>query len=487
MAMSFVQNHYRVYQQVGGAGIGYNVGSMRNMILLTLAAATVCLHLATPVTAQIRVSANGRYLEDSAGKPFFYMGDTAWELLHRLNREESEQYLRNRAAKGFTVIQAVALPLHGDLNDPNAYGDPPLRNSDPSTPNEAYFRHVDFVVDKAGELGLTVGFLPAWGRHWRTRTAARVKPMLTAANARAYGEFLGKRYRSKRVIWILGGDENPVTPEERATMDALAAGLAAGDGGTHPLTFHPRGPGLSSTFLTNAKWLDFHMVQSSHAARDHDNGLYIEHDRSLDPPKPTVDGEPRYESLNVGFYLKDHNRLIRFDDADARQAAYWAMLAGACGHTYGNNNIWQMWAPGREPQIFADIPWDKALDHPGAFQMGHLRKLFESRPWHLLEPAQSWIASGPRDGGAKVRAALASDSSFAFIYSPQGAQFTVDQRRIRGERLRESWFDPRYGTTYPVHTSDTKGFQTYTPPTSGRGQDWVLILDDEAAGYPVRP
>jgi hypothetical protein len=434
---------------------------------------------------QIRVSANGRYLQYAGGKPFFYLADTAWELFHRLNREEAEFYLKNRAVKGFTVVQASALPLLGDANDANAYGDAPFKDSNPATPNEAYFRHVDFIVDKAKELGLVIGFLPTWGRHWKLRDPAR-PALLNASNAHAYGEFLGKRYREKPLIWILGGDDNPTAPGERAAIDALAAGLRKGDGGAHAITYHPRGPGLSSTYLQDAPWLDFHMVQSSHAARDHDNGIYMEHDRALKPPKPSVDGEPRYEALNVGFYLRDHNRIVRFDDADVRQAAYWALLAGACGHTYGNNNIWQMWVPGREPQLWADIPWREALDHPGAFQMGRLRKLFESRPWHLLEPAQDWIASGPRDGGAKVRAAVASDRSFAFVYSPHGAPFTVDTRRIRGARVRESWFDPRYGAIYPIHTTDTLGFQTYTPPTQGRGQDWLLILEDEAAGYPVR-
>jgi hypothetical protein len=40
---------------------------------------------------------------------FFWLGDTAWELFHRLTREEAERYLENRRAKRFTVIQAVAL------------------------------------------------------------------------------------------------------------------------------------------------------------------------------------------------------------------------------------------------------------------------------------------------------------------------------------------------------------------------------------------
>jgi hypothetical protein len=55
-----------------------------------------------------RVSDNHRFLVTQDGQPFFWLGDTAWELFHRLNREQAELYLDNRARKGFTVIQAVA-------------------------------------------------------------------------------------------------------------------------------------------------------------------------------------------------------------------------------------------------------------------------------------------------------------------------------------------------------------------------------------------
>ena len=41
----------------------------------------------------IRISSNGRYFIDDAGKPFFYLGDTAWLLFQRLNPEEIEEYL----------------------------------------------------------------------------------------------------------------------------------------------------------------------------------------------------------------------------------------------------------------------------------------------------------------------------------------------------------------------------------------------------------
>jgi hypothetical protein len=35
------------------------------------------------------ISSDERYLTASEGKPFFYLGDTAWELFHCLDREEA--------------------------------------------------------------------------------------------------------------------------------------------------------------------------------------------------------------------------------------------------------------------------------------------------------------------------------------------------------------------------------------------------------------
>lgn len=429
------------------------------------------------------VAANRRYLAYEDGTPFFYLGDTAWQLFHRLNREEADLYLADRAGKGFTVIQAVVLAELGGPETPNPYGDLPLEDLDPGRPNEAYFQHVDYIVDKAAELGLFIGMLPTWGRYW-SRTLGKGPRIFTAANAREYGCYLGRRYRDKPLIWILGGDMNVKTEEERAIIAAMAAGLREGDGGTHLITYHPRGPGRSAELWHDEAWLDFNMCQSSHGAHDHDNGLFIAGDYALDPPKPTLDGEPRYETIPVGFYYKDVSRYDRFDDFDVRQAAYWSLLAGACGFTYGNNNVWQMWAPGREPVFFANTPWHEALQHPGAWQMGHMRRLFESRSFQKLRPDQGLILDGPAAGGAKIRAARAEDGSFAFVYSPYGEPFTLDKRMMQAKWLQETWYDPRYGSSYRVHATDTSAFQTYAPPTQGRGHDWLLIIEATEGDFP---
>jgi Protein of unknown function (DUF4038)/Putative collagen-binding domain of a collagenase len=453
------------------------------------------------VAGRLRVADNHRYLQFENGKPFFYLGDTAWELFQRLNREEATEYLQNRARKGFTVIQAVALAPADGLSVANAYGDLPLLGGDPTKPNEAYFRHVDFIVNKAEELGMFIGMLPTWGSYW-----ASGKSIFNTATARQYGRFLGNRYKDKAIIWILGGDRSIQNDEERAIVDALAAGLKQGDGGSHLKTYHPTGPGMSSLKLNDADWLDFNMFQSSHGARDHDNGLFVEHDYALSPAKPTIDGEPRYEGIPIGFYFRGTAGIDRFDDYDVRQAAYWSILAGACGHTYGNNNVWQFYKPtaGRPSQsgdgvvrpdgalygspgglIGANIPWTEAIDHPGAFEMGYVRRLFETLPFTKLVPDMRVILNGPTTGGARIRAARSSDGSFAIVYSPRGESFTLDKSIIQGSRQKEFWYDPRYGVSYVFKEQDSAGIQTFMPPTNGRGNDWLLVLEDLAAGYSI--
>ena len=95
-----------------------------------LAAQTLFKH------GRLEATKNGHYLQFTDGTPFFWLGDTGWELFHRLNLAEIKEYLDNRAAKGFTVIQAVALAEFDGLRTPNQYGELPLNNLDPTKPNE---------------------------------------------------------------------------------------------------------------------------------------------------------------------------------------------------------------------------------------------------------------------------------------------------------------------------------------------------------------
>ncbi len=420
-----------------------------------------------------------RYLVTEKGEPFFYLGDTAWELFHRLNREEAEHYLRDRAQKGFTVIQAVVLAELDGLNTPNAEGHKPLHNNDPTQPNEAYFEFVDWVVDKANALGLFIGMLPTWGDKVNKKWGVGPE-IFTPDNARIYGEFLGRRYRGKGILWILGGDRPIETERHLQIWQAMAEGLRKGDDGEHLITFHPVGGRSSSEWLHDEEWLDFNMLQSGHHARHIANYAMIERDYNLQPIKPCMDGEPRYEDHPINWNPQNG----WFTDYDVRQAAYWALLAGAHGHTYGCHDIWQFYDPDKHPPIsHARTPWQKALHLPGASQVKHAKALLLSRPMLLRVPDQTLLACDPGEGAEHVRAARAVDGSFAFVYIPVPKPVTVRLDKLSGREIRAWWYDPRTGEAKLIGEFRRNGERTFKPEGEGE-TDWVLVLDDASKDFP---
>ncbi|MEN6479613.1 MAG: glycoside hydrolase family 140 protein [Anaerolineales bacterium] len=433
---------------------------------------------------ELVVSANGRFLTYADGRPFFYLGDTAWELFHRTTRQEADLYLSNRASKGFTAIQAVVLAEEEGLTEPNAYGELPLFSRDPTRPNEAYFAYVDDVVHKANEYGLFVAMLPTWGRWVANAPWAPPQPdepIFTVENARVYGRYLGERYRNAQLIWVLGGDRPAAGVEP--IWRAMAQGLAEGDGGEHLMTYHPYGASSSSTWLHDEPWLSFNMIQSGHARRAMANYRMITADYAREPVKPVLDGEPRYEDHPVNWQPGNG----WFDDLEVRQAAYWALFAGACGHTYGCHSIWQFWAPPRQPVSHARTHWTAALDLPGAYDMRHAKALLLSRPYLTRIPDQS-LADDPGEATNRVQATRdgtlgQADATYIMAYLSMLRGVTVDTRPIRSARLRLWWYDPREGVALPLGTIANTGSYSARPPSTG--PDWVLVIDDASAGYPA--
>lgn len=424
----------------------------------------------------LKVSTNKRYLVREDGTPFFWLGDTAWELFHRLNREEADRYLTDRAAKGFTVIQAVALAELDGIRTPNAYGHYPLINDDPARPDvkpgpdDDYWDHVDYIVRRANALGMLIGFLPTWGDKWH-RDGGKGPVIFRPHNARIYGKWLGMRYRDAGLVWILGGDKFVGDDEERRTLEAMAMGLREGDGGRHLITFHPTGQYSSAVYFHDAPWLDFNMVQTGHT-RDRDNYTSVLAEYCRTPVKPVLDGEPGY--VNIGHAFDPANG--RLEAIHARRFCYWALFSGAFGHTYGCNEVWQMWAPGRDPLVGAQLPWHEAIGLPGSGQMRHARDLIESGPYFDRMPDPSLVAPPNMTGPDYVAACRAPDARYALIYFPSGKPATIRTFLLNGPHLRAQWLDPRTGEGRDLPPVEVKPWATttFTPPETG--PDWVLTL-----------
>lgn len=426
---------------------------------------------------RLKISENGRFLVYEDGTPFFYLGDTGWELFHRLNREDAAKYLENRRAKGFTVIQAVALAELDGLNTPNVYGEKPLIDNDPDKPNEKYFEHVDWVIKKAAEKGIYIGLLPSWGdkvdKQWG------IGPVIfNRENAYRYGQWIGNRYKDyPNIIWINGGDRNG-GENNFPVWDAIAKGIKSVDN-NHLMTYHPCGERSSSEWFHKSKWLDFNMCQTGHGQRSY--SIYrrlIVRDYNLVPAKPCLDGEPRYEDHPVNW-----NPAVMgwFNDEDIRQALYWNLFSGSFGHTYGCHPVWQFKTPEREGVGLVRNNWYDVLDLPGAWDLIHARRLLESRPFLSRVPDQTLIVPSYYPETDYVVATRGK--GYAFIYFPSGWSAGIKLDKIGCEKLNVSWFDPRTGELKYVETIAGKGIKKFTPPSGGRGNDWILVLDDSSEKF----
>ena len=159
-----------------------------------------------PALAPVEVSPNGRFLQFTDGRPFFWLADTGWEMFHRAGRDDARLYLDTRAEQGFTVIQAVALAEKGGWVRPATARSRPTRlGRDDATAGRA--RSAD-------------------GGHGPRRQGPRREERATD------GEFLGARYGGKNVFFVLGGDRESHaggnTPE---VWGALAEGIRETDTG----------------------------------------------------------------------------------------------------------------------------------------------------------------------------------------------------------------------------------------------------------------
>lgn len=449
-----------------------------------------CSALLAAPPAPLRVSDNHRFLVTTEGKPFFWLADTAWQLIHDLDEAEMRRYFADRRDKGFTVIQTVVL-AELRFEKPNAFGHLPIEPRRPDRPivkdgpDNDYWDDVERVLRLAAEHGLYVGLLPTWGR-WVTSDWQNgiVDGFFTVENAEVYGRFIGGRYKDHaNIIWILGGDKAAPTDEAKAIWRAMARGIAIGVSGTEDysrvlMTYHTSGPGSTAWFLNKEPWLDFHGLQSGHG-RWALNWMMVEHAYTMKPTLPVIDLESSYPGIRHG------RPPTTATDDDARRAGYWAVFAGAAGHTYGHHSIWQMHSP-KTAGVAGPKPfWYEALDAPSARQMGYLRRLIESRAFLGQRPDLSLLAF-EQTKPWEMCLALRGDG-YALVYTPTGRSLVIQLGKLPGARVRASWFDPRTGETSAIGEFDNQGQRTFDPPgEEAGGNDWVLVLETATAAQVQR-
>ncbi len=432
--------------------------------------------------SKLVISKNKRFMMYDNGQPFFWLGDTAWLLFSRLNRDEAKHYINDRAEKGFNVIQVML--LH-ELGVKNVYGDAALSGDDIAKPLTTlgksfedtgaydYWDHVDYIADLAKDKGMYLALVPVWGSNVK-------QGKITVKQATIYAAWLAKRFANRNhIIWLNGGD----TKGNENTDIWNAIGLQLKKHAPHHLvTFHPYGRCQSSRWFHNKDWLDFNMFQSGHRRYDQDdtelsygedNWKYVNYDYNLTPVKPTLDGEPSYEGIPQG--LHDSSQPY-WNANDVRRYAYWSVFAGASGFTYGHSAIMQMHKPdNKNPAYGVRENWYDALDFDGAKQMTYLKQLLLSKPFFERQPDQSLIATNNGKGYNYQIATRGKD--YAFIYTYNGRNITVQLGILNGSTITAKWYNPRLGEIQLIGDFENTNTKNFDPPGAVKnGTDWVLVL-----------
>ncbi len=432
------------------------------------------------------VDESNRYLKHENGTPFFWLGETGWYLPARLNRDEAEYYLEQCRQKGYNVVQVMVMNTMPAINTYGKWALPDgfnFKNIDKKG-EYGYWEHMDYIIQAAERKGIYIGMVCVWGSPVQ-------QGKMSVSEAEKYGNFLANRYKnSPNIIWFIGGDIRGDVKTE--VWNSLAKSIRSVDN-SHLMTFHPRGRTMSGTWFHNEPWLDFNMFQSGHRRygqrmgdgeypieenTEEDNWRFVERSFELIPLKPVIDGEPIYENIPQG--LHDPNE-VRWKDYDVRRYAYWAVFAGAFGHTYGNNSIMQMKKDGIGGAYGADEPWYEALNNPGMNQMKYLKNLMLTLPFFDRIPDQSVIDG--TNGTQHDRIIATRGNDYLLVYNYTARFMNIDLTKISGAKKKAWWYNPIDGSLTYIGEFDSKITRFVDDSGYRSGNDKVLIAIDSAKDY----
>jgi hypothetical protein len=395
---------------------------------------------------------NGK-LKTNSGQPFLIVGDSPWYLIQGPDNQGAEKYLENRSQKGINsvVLCLIASESNGSAD---ANGNKPfLTPGDFSTPNPSYFDHVDFILEKAQELGIEVFLYPAWLGYdtgdghpegWYSQVADN-----GPENMYQYGKYLGNRYKNyQNIIWVMGGDCSPAAVI--AEIRAMVRGIEDMAG---PQIFSVQNGRFKSgiTEYSHENWIDLNTTYADHSTA----ARYLLADHNRDFPFYFTEGS--YENSGVS-------------SIGLRSQMYLPVLMGSTGYIFGNHPLYAFNQGWDDPVL---------LESQGSQDLERSALFFGSRLWADLVPDKdhSLLIKGAGDvnDGNYAAAALMKDASTAIIYTPDKRQLTVNLTRISGNQTQAWWYQPSTGTVINIDKYSDSPAQTFTPPSEG---DWLLVLDD---------
>lgn len=402
----------------------------------------------------LQVTAGQRYIKDAQGNPFFIVGATPWLLGTQIINSDIDYYLDDRLSKGYNTIMFELIEKYFSTDAPNnVYGDSPFTTpNDFSTPNSAYFDHIEYIINAARNRNMLCLITPAYTGYGGGQEGWwSVLGTQSQAVRYGYGQYIATRFQNyNNIIWVNGGDYNQVTTRVTDIVDGI---LSITPNALH--TFHAsRGYSAQEILGTSNAWLDI-------------NNIYTTTD--------TVVAESINEwnrSSMPYFLIEDGYEDATANSLETRQQKWQAVLSGACGFLYGQTDVWRM-----------NSVWKTKMDQVGGSTLQFIKQLFYSYAWETLVPdlTNVFLTGGVGSNRDRVVAAIGGNGTFAFVYTNKNRQLTLNLTKLTNApgQVQAQWYDPTNGVFTPIGNVDkTQTAYTITPPATNslNSTDWVLVL-----------
>lgn len=467
---------------------------MRTSTTLVLA---LLFSLSTPaargdaVAFPLKLSANHRYLVDQHNQPFRLNCESAWMLSVQATAADVDEYLDDRASKGFNSFILMAMVHPGDFSEfapqcPRNRLDraPHERVGDlSSAPDEEYWKFIDGIIEAGARRQMAVVFAYTYlgyggGNQGWWQDLQR--DCNTQDVCFRWGEWLGRRYRDRtNILWYTIGDFTPPAGSEGARRTRrILEGIKA----ACPWALFAGEPSGCDQLTTDAQDVaDVVDMNSFYGyGPDCDQRVYLTADRAWNhqPTIPAWVGEPVYfDEQIVGFDTASGNRQ------DTRALQWQSVLAGGtAGDNTSTKAIWKF------------TTWRRDLDNGYSQDRRHLFAFFANLPWYALVPSgiekrnfgRPLVMRGNPPDRRHIVAAATEDRTWLVVYTPPSPWvptstrfFTVDMSILRGP-ARARWFNPASGTYTVIAETlpNTEPHRFVTPGDNGTGtNDWVLVCD----------
>jgi len=419
-----------------------------------------------------------QHFERQDGKPFWFLGDTAWALYTDSTEEKHDRaaalrYVDVRAGQGINVLHSMLLSEAGWGNQ----GGKPWEDLAAEKLNPGYWQEVDLRLAHANAKGVVCGLALAWGDKRKQEPFAwRMFPDVEAR--KRYARYIAARYSAYDVYFLVSGEWHGEVRTRPSTDDAvrqefieIGDALAEADPHERMIAIHPMTAQGSVREFNTAKWMSFGDYQQNY--RDL-HGRVLE---SRATNKPVVNSEYGYflrDQTGDGVPDKDNST-----SADAMRHATWdIVMAGGYvvtgfGTTYFGGN--------RDPGPF-DL--DAKKNDVWEAQLGHLRRVFLPVQWWKLQPHDELLAcETPRGKEGKEFNQTVPPATTYWCLADPGQQYLVYARGLsaavalkldpQAGMLSAMQFNLRTGERKDLGEVSSKDRFEFRPPDE---QDWIVLL-----------